>query len=350
MKKVCLTLAALFAAAFFFSCSNGSDSVNPVNFPPVVLPINEFSGKTFVYADKKSKVKLSFTLTDLTVSNIAENPAVDGINTAYTIESVIPYSYSYDSTTKQIIYKYNGSTCTEKVIRNGTSELINDQAVRTFKDDADFFAYQSKRFKAMYDLLDAASIDARVKKARWTSFSKYGYADDTGETEVSAEIIEKYNKVQTENGQLGMNAKNIYAYELSGSTLKIKSDTRVPAGKSLKEVYDSFSIVVPIGNDYSMRKKKATQPDISPSNSGSGLKGYKVSSVTDSEIIVSGEMTLNSSGDWDFTANEKAFNYTTTKTDTSATYVVETLGTINLDYASASNVPDMADALVCTLE
>lgn len=79
-----------------------------------MLQINEFNGKTFVLADKKSKVKLSFTLTDLTVSNIAENPAVDGINTAYTIESVIPYSYSYDKTTKQIIYKYNGSAVAEK--------------------------------------------------------------------------------------------------------------------------------------------------------------------------------------------------------------------------------------------
>lgn len=338
-------------AAFFFSCSNGSDSTNPVNFPPpVVLPINEFNGKTFAGVNKKAVIKLSFTDSELTISQTAETAEKANRNTAYKMESSITYSYSYDSTTKQIFYKYKGSAVAEKIIRNGNAKVLNDKPVLTFNTDADFVAYHTKRNKEIYDLADDAYITDLVKNARISNFKRFGYADGSGATEVSADILEKFNKIQKESEELASSLYEIYAYDLSGSTLKIKNDSRVPAGKSLKEIYDSYAVVLTLGNDYSMRKKKATQPDISPSNSGSGLKGYNVSSVTDSAIIVSGEMTLNSSGEWDFTANEQTFTYTTTKTDTSATYVVETLGTINLDYATASNVPDMADAIVCSLE
>lgn len=244
-----------------------------------------------------------------------------------------------------MFYKYNGSAVAEKIIRNGNAKVLNDKPVLTFKDDADFVAYHTKRNKEIYDLADDAYITDLVKNARISNFKRFGYADGSGATEVSADILEKFNKIQKESEELASSLYEIYAYDLSGSTLKIKNDSRVPAGKSLKEIYDSYAVVLTLGNDYSMRKKKATQPDIA--NSDSSIC-YKVSEVTDSEIKVLGEMT-NSSGTWVLTNNAQAFKYTTTKTDSSATYVVETLGTINLDYASANNVPDMADAIVCSL-
>ena len=150
-----------------------------------------------------------------------------------------------------------------------------------------------------------------------------------------------------ENEKLATSLSEIYVYELSDTALKIKNDSRVPAGKSLKEIFDNYAIVMSIGGAYSFRKKTSTVPDIVASDSSIG---YKVLSVTDSAINVLGEMTKNSSDGWDLANNSQTFKYTTTKTADSATFEVETLGTINVDYAGADNVPDMADAAICALE
>ena len=345
MKKIYLTIAALFAAAFFVSCSNSSDSQNLL---PFLFPPNDFNGKTFTAVMKaKTKMKLSFTNRILTMTSIKEKDAVANKNTAYILESVVPYSYTYNSTTQQVIYKYSGSGLEERIIRNGKTTVMTRRVAQIYKDDADFVKVQTARNKALYDLYDDSKIADLVKNARVSTFKKFGYDDDDGATAVSSAIIEKYNKDQEESEKLACSLSAIYVYELSDTALKIKDDSRVPAGKSLKEIFDNYAIVMSIGGAYSFRKKASTVPDIVASDSSIG---YKVLSVTDNAINVLGEMTTNASGYWVLANNAQSFKYTTTKTADSAVFEVETLGTINVDYASADNVPDMADAVVCSLE
>ena len=112
------------------------------------------------------------------------------------------------------------------------------RVAQIYKDDADFVKVQTARNKALYDLYDDSKIADLVKNARVSTFKKFGYDDDDGATAVSSAIIEKYNKDQEESEKLACSLSAIYVYELSDTALKIKDDSRVPAGKSLKEIFD----------------------------------------------------------------------------------------------------------------
>ncbi len=148
----------------------------------------------------------------------------------------------------------------------------------------------------------------------------------------------------------------LYAYELSGSTLKLANDSRYPSQTKLNEIYNKYLVyLMPIVNDlgstvYNVQNMTEELPNI---ENAAHDAGWRVSSVTENAINTSataaGTDTAGSM-DWTFTPATGSFAYTTNMTTTSATFTIENLGKIVIQYASADNIPDLTYATPYTQE
>ena len=361
-KTIGLVFAAAFAAAIFFGCSNsssdnsalllamggngGSSAPDRTGLPDNV-GTNELAGKTFSRTDANTTYKNAFGSDTVTYTSIGEIAAVDNVNTAYKMEIVYVYPYSYNATTKQLFNKNPSyDSLTQTFIRNGVRTTI---ATRTsYSSDADFLAYQKSFIKLQKDLCTDEQIEAAAKQQRYGTFSPYGYTDNTNATPVSAEQIAKYNAVQAEQRTRSAQLVGIQAYQLSGSTLKIlASDRRIPAGKGLNEIYGVFNTSLSIVSGYILSYSTSyvtIGPDIK------GTTNYKVDSISGNAINTSATAT-GTYYNWTYTPAARSFSYNTNKTESGATFTIDGLGVITIDYATADNIPaDWTSATTYTLE
>ncbi len=208
--------------------------------------------------------------------------------------------------------------------------------------------------KKIYDTDDAQIINSN----RGTFFCPYGYSDNTGATEVSNEILEKYKAAKLEEKARSAKLCTTMAYELSGQTLKMSQDLRVPKGKNLNEIFGVYNVQLPIASSiYILRYSinyYTTGPDIFEIMNLSGNTYYKVDSITENSINISATVTHSMLSTatglpwtyWTYTPASQSFSYTTSKTETGATFTIDTLGTITVTYESENNFPDLSAAIL----
>lgn len=383
LPRVCAAITARFAALAFCaalvfgvaSCSNSSGDNNAALLAAAGTGANSGSGNgtgsgtgsgtgtgtnsgantgtnagTNIFAGKTFKGETS-PMTGVTYTNTFKFEAQKCTLTSLqsmmgsVTECVYNYEYSCDEKTKQLFLKLTAEGKQTVYINNGVRTVEPD----TFKDDADFVDFGKKIIG------DNAQ---NIRNLRKYNFTPYGYSDDTGATEVSSEVIQKYNAARLEEKTKSAKLCTIFAYDLSESTLKLKSDSRIPKGKGLNEIFGAYDVSMSTSltttlQQYQLRYSTnyyslGGGPDIYLYNligSAGSSTGYKVSSITENAINISATATGSGSVPsviWTYTPASQSFSYTTNKTDTGATFVIDTLGTINVTYASENNVPDFS--------
>lgn len=311
---------------------------------PANVGSNDFAGKTFSYTADGATAKYAFGSDTVTFTSTL--PSMD----TATVETVTVSSYSFNATTKQLFLKKVSSN--SYLINDGTRTAMPEPDSIT--SDAEFIAAYKKSMKQLYPSYTDEQLTNSAKGVRFTTFAPYGYTDSTNATEVSNEIIAKYNAAQAES-KTRNTLVDIYAYDLSGSTLKRLSDSRIPAGKGLNEIYGVYStqymitspsiqlaniLAIKDGSDnivYNLNY--SSTPSITPdiTNAASNV-GYRVSSISESAINTSATAT-GTGLVWTFTSATGSFSYTTNKTATSGVFDITDLGKITVTYATAGNIP-----------
>lgn len=315
---------------------------------PANVGSNVFVGKTFSHTDDSGvTAKYAFGSDTVTITS-----------TFSSAETATVYPYSYDATTKQLFLK--------KVSSSSYLEMDS------FTSDAEFIAAYKKYMKQLGSTSTDEQLTNSAKGMRFTIFAPYGYTDSTNATEVSNEIIAKYNAAQAES-KTRNTLVDIYAYDLTGSTLKLLSDSRIPAGKGLNEIYGVYNtryyvspryvdiLVIKDGSDnivYNLNYSSTPSitpditevPDITNININDlSMSGYRVSSISESAINTSATAT-GTGLVWTFTPATGSFSYTTNKTATSGVFDITGLGKITVTYATADNIPDMTSAATYTVD
>ena len=346
-KTIGLVFAAAFAAAIFFGCSNSSSDNSALLLAmggnggssapdrtglPASEGTNVFAGKTFSNTNSNGvTTKFAFGSDTFTYTATSSGGS-----------SSATYAYSYNETTKQLFLK------------------PVSVASLNFTTDAEFIAEQKKTCKiTLYPTYTDEQLENMAKGLRYIWFSEYGYADNTNATEVSNEIIAKYNAAQAE-AKTRNTLIQINAYALSGSTLKLLfNDTRIPAGKGLNEIYGVYSIEFSSPNGFAIKDDSdnivyylsySSTPSVKPDITNAAYNaGYRVSSISGNAINTSATATKTSSV-WTFTPATGSFAYTTNKTATSGVFDITGLGKLTVTYATADNIPAMTSATTYTLE
>ncbi|MCR5047324.1 MAG: hypothetical protein K6A42_12190 [Treponema sp.] len=330
----------------------GSDGESAL---PANVGSNDFVGKTFSITDGNgATAKYAFGSDTVTFTS-----------TFSSAETVTVSSYSFNATTKQLFLKKVSSS--SYFINDGTRTAMPE--MDSFTSDAEFIAAYKKSLKQLYPSYTDEQLTNTAKGTRFPTFAPYGYTDSTNATEVSNEIIAKYNAAQAES-KTRNTLVDIYAYDLTGSTLKLLSDSRIPAGKGLNEIYGVYStqymitspslqlaniLAIKDGSDnivYNLNysSKPAETPDITNAASNAG---YRVSSISESAINTSATATATATATgtviatatgggflaWTFTPATGSFSYTTNKTATSGVFDITGLGKITVTYATAGNIP-----------
>lgn len=334
MKKLITMAVAVVSAALFFGCSDSSDNNNSAlllaassNSSGVSLPAsvgtNELAGKTFKSDDDSDFLPIT-EFSDLFYIQRMDFSSTD---TAICYK----YAYSYNSHTKTLY-----------------SCLL------------DFYTEKGELDSPGDTTLTDEQIEALEKYMRYSIYSSYGYTDTTGETDVPAEVIARYER------DMSLQYKRItrQAYNLAsdGTTLKLVSDSRYPKDTTLDNIYttdyanDSLLIVsnfykLSYGRQYVWPERNAALM------SYDSKIGYKVSSVKDGVINYTAKGT-RASEDNDFiydTALAGSFSYSVvSETSERVIYILRysdgtEFGSITIDYATSSNVPDMTSAHTYTL-
>ena len=120
--------------------------------------------------------------------------------------------------------------------------------------------------------------------------------------------------------------------------------------KNLNEIFGVYNVQLPIASsNYTLRytiNYYTKGPDIVEINNLSGTTYYKVDSITENAINISATATNSmnisaATGVWTYTPAAQSFSYTTSKTETGATFTIDTLGTITVTYESENNFPDL---------
>lgn len=374
MKKTStkfFTLVALSALAFgFTACSNSSDG--GAALPSLVTTTtnggtsgapnsdntggqpnggsggasaeaNIFAGKTFSRKDTGGSIQTytcKFDAQKCTFTRLVDFNIPGASTTAPATEHVYNYEYSYNKEKRLLFLKPSAEGHYKAHVKNGVRTIEPD----AFSNDAEFVAFVKK----IYDTDDAQIINSN----RSTFFNQYGYSVNTGTgaTEVSNEVLEKYKAAKLEEKARSAKLCTTMAYELSGQTLKMAQDSRVPKGKNLNEIFGVYNVQLPIASsNYRLRYSinyYTKGPDIVEINNLSGTTNYKVDSITENAINISATATnsMNISavtGVWTYTPASQSFSYTTSKTETGATFTIDTLGTITVTYESENNFPDL---------
>ncbi len=329
MKKLITLAAAVVSAALFFGCSDSSDNNNAAlllaassNSSGVSLPAsvgtNELAGKTFKSDDDSESSLFSVKTIEFSDSFYVEK---------YGINYCQKYAYTYNSDTKSLY------SCLLDYYSEGNVDSSN---------------------------ATTSTDDELEKQVRYFLYHSYGYTDTTGETDVPAEVIARYER------DVSLHYKRItrQAYNLAsdGTTLKLVSDSRYPKDTTLDNIYttdyanDSLLIVsnfykLSYGRQYVWPERNAALM------SYDSKIGYKVSSVKDGVINYTAKGT-RASEDNDFiydTALAGSFSYSVlSETSERVVYILRysdgtEFGSITIDYATSSNVPDMTSAPTYTL-
>ena len=342
MKKTSLFAAALLAAALFVGCSDGSDSA--VGYYSAALPAsvgtNDFAGKTFVQTIQNfGTYKYKFDATSITYEGETINTETT-LSSAYTKKEVRTYSYSYNSTTRAL-YMLSSGISTNYLVRGGVTTIL--PKIGYFATDAQFIAAWKICNKPIYDKASDEQLTEQAKKARVSYFNAYGYTVMTGASEVSNEIIAKYNADQA---VLKKNLVDIYDYQMTNTGAKWLLGSRVPAGIGLNDIYGTYNLPLQIKNGdtisyYLSYSNSSPAIQAAPNK----MSGFKVSAITPTAVLITDSATKNSTTyEWSYTSSPVTRNYTTSKTDTTGTFVIDNLGTITVTYATANNIPDISYA------
>lgn len=362
MKKIIFIIAAVLLAAVFAGCSDssGNDSAvlaalslksdsNNYGLPPSV-GVNEFAGKTFkrlfeenhieVFSDNTVKFVLSYKMDG------------DSESSPYTRIFAGESAYSYNSVTKRI-YMKNITKTRMYINRTGYKEPVEMVCDGPYSDDEEFVDAMRKYFSILYDLADENYIEACVKDDRVSTFKSYGYTDQTGETPVSAEIIELYNKEKAESDAMDLARIGCYAYRFSGTSLTEKWDDEFyPKGTKLSDFCSSFSgSYLTVSNNgvdtYDFNYNRQFQYGFAallPEDESYNL-GFYVSSISDSKIYVSKiRVKPDSESSYVYTETNDEISLEKSETESAVmyelTYKDTCLGTITIPYATASNIPE----------
>lgn len=372
MKKIMACAAALISVALFFGCSDSSSDNNAAlllaassssssSSLPESVGTNELEGKTFKYSSGSITTVYKFNSNTYTITSTQDISASENVCSAYKVVTESNYSYSYDSTTKRIY------------------SILNSQNSIGKRDNADtnlssIYICSESSLKANYTnfvnfIYDKAStsvkeglIDVLVKAYRVQNLISCGYTDNTGAEAASDDVWARYNKKVA----LSKYVVSKQAYSLSGSSLKIVSDTYYPKSVELSDFtnkYSSDTLSVLSGDTAAYTINFAGQNYWPERNAAimntTLLAGYKVSSVTDNAIAVS-ETGTRSAATSDFNYTETACTIVATKSvnETYSSYdlslsvngiILSSLGTIKIYYATASNTPSFASATSYTL-
>ena len=380
LAKFCQQVgAALFGAALFFGCSNSSDtpfipssgggSSGPAL--PASVGTNELAGKTFKQTTGSNSVIYSFDSGSYTYTTSTAYAAVNDTNSEYSIDNVTTYLYSYNATAKQLFSKPASLSSTQYIVRSGKKTVYPSIAQGSITSDAALIAKAKECAKIIYDqandeVLTTKATDDFVKPYRqmlyWFSTAT-GYTSSAGADPATDEQYAKYNAyLAQQSAQSAQYASqlaeynafvyqiSIMAYEVSGNTLKLKADTRVPEGLGLNQIFGVYSVSL-TGVDGSSNAVQLTKANPLINNTPdyyltSGNTGCKIASITADKVNVSksASRTSSSATVWSFTDAAASYSYTTAKAGAVATFTIDTLGTINATYATASNVPDMTGA------
>ena len=346
-KTIGLVFAAAFAAAIFFGCSNSSSDNSALLLAmggnggssapdrtglPASEGTNVFAGKTFSNTNSNGvTTKYAFGSDTFTYTSTSSGGSISAT-----------YAYSYNARTKQLF-----------------SKLVSSSSSVNFTTDAEFIAEYKKFYKiSFYPTYTEEQLENSVKSMRYPLFYAYGYTDNTNATEVSNEIIAKYNAAQAE-GKTRNTLVQIQAYDLSGSTLKLLNDSRIPAGKGLNEIYGVYETLFISLNGLAIKDDSdnilyylsySSIPSVTPDiKNATANTGYRVSSISANAINTSATATKTSSV-WTFTPATGSFAYTTNKTATSGVFDITGLGKLTVTYATADNIPAMTSATSYTLE
>ena len=362
MKKIIFIIAAVLLAAVFAGCSDssGNDSAvlaalslksdsNNYGLPPSV-GVNEFAGKTFkrlfeengidVFSDNTVKFVLSYKMDG------------DSESSPYTRIFAGESAYSYNSVTKRI-YKKDVTKTRMYINRTGYKEPVEMVCDGPYSNDEEFVDAMRKYFSILYDLADENYIETCVKNGRVYEFESYGYTDQTGETPVSAEIIELYNKKKAESDAMELARIGCYAYRFSGTSLTEKWDDEFyPKGTKLSDFCSSFcrSYLTVSNNgvdtyDFNYgRQFLYSSAALVPEDESYNL-GFYVSSISDSKIYVSKiGVKQDSESGYVYTETNDEISLEKSETEYAAmyklTYKDTCLGTITIPYATASNIPE----------
>lgn len=355
MKRISILAAALIGAALFFGCSNDSDSPVIPTGPalPASVGTNPFAGKTLTrsYTVMGTTYETKSVFTANTVTSTQTTTYADSTSaSAYKKIKVTQHGYSYNNTTKSLYTNYIAAPVT--YIERGSSKTVYaDQGA--FTTDAQYLESYKTYQKQIYDKLSDEQLTAQAKASRYWKFMAYGYTDQTGDTAVSNEIIAKYNKVQA--ATIRWNGINIQAYEISGTTAKLRSDSRFPAGLGLEGIYGTYVFSGSLYNGatptYSLRYSTNvySEPALVKAD---GTEAYKVAAVTANALVISEKSARESATVplyMSYVAAPETCTYTTSKTDTTATFDFGSLGKATITYATSTNVPSMATADTYTL-
>lgn len=360
MKKTIFIAVAVLLAAVFAGCSDSSGNDSAVlaalslksdsnNYGlPQSVGVNEFAGKTFKMLFEKNGTD---TFSDNIIKTVLSYE-VDGDSKSspYTRIFAGESAYSYNSVTKRI-YRKNLTKTRMYINRNGYKEPVEVVCEGPYSNDEEFVDVTRKYFSILYDLADENYIETCVKNGRVYEFKSYGYTDQTGETPVSAEIIELYNQEKTKSDAMYLARIVCYAYRFSGTSLTEKWDDEFyPKGTKLSDFCSSFcrSYLTVSNNgvdtyDFNYgRQFLYSIAALVPEDESYNL-GFYVSSISDSKIYVS-KIGVDSESGYIYTETNDEISLEKSETEYAAmyklTYKDTCLGTITIPYATASNIPE----------
>ncbi|MCR5046861.1 MAG: hypothetical protein K6A42_09815 [Treponema sp.] len=350
MKKLSLLAAVVIAAALFFGCSNSSDSPVAAYTGPA-LPANEganpFAGNKYKYtitsvSSSGNYKEYDFKDTTVTYTHVSNKAEVENQNSAYTQIVTVNYSYSYNATTKRLYLLQTNESISYR--RGDVTYSVANPNLLVFYNDAQFVAGIKTCYAGMYDKITSdEGWNNFVKSFRKRVFEAYGYTDATGATEVSTEIIQRYNEQRLRNKAL----IKPYCYAVDSTSLKFQDDSYLPPSISnLGQIYGSYdlSFVVKKNNAIVYNVKYNNNKYQNPSVIGAdNLSGYQILSVSGNNIITSEDASRTSaSGIWSYTSKLATLTgIQSTKDaahfDVNLSYNGSEIGTVTITYASESN-------------
>lgn len=361
MKKLITLTAAVVSAALFFGCSDSSDNNNAalllaasssssgVSLPESVGE-NELAGKSFNLVGFSETWK--FSSNSVSVVHSSDCKGVSNKYSEYNREHTVTYSYSYNTETKRIyLFPVSDSTV---ITRYGESVVL---PALSFATDAGFINALVAQYKVIYDKVTSyTTLEYMAEIKRYDTFREYGYTDSSNMTEVSRDIIARYNRAQS----LKTITAKVYNLSSDGKIFKFATDSTYCApGTTLQDIYSAayagkeLDITSNSTTVYTLSYGRQYEcPECTPALMSSDLlTGYKVSSITSDRINLSAiGIRLSSNVDFDYTSGDFYLNYDTTEVANGVKYTIKdllsdtTMGEITINYATSSNIPDVSYA------
>lgn len=380
MKKILSVFAAGLIAASFFGCECDSDNDNAALLLAVsqksgssvggVLPANEgenkLSGNTYKNGDKTYKFADS-TYDVIEVLFDTSNPSSFDENTGTysekaTVTKTTTYRYAYGNNT---IYSIKSSEKFE--FKNGDKKYTLTSSITTYKSDDDYVdkcvnaVFNKDMYKALgwtkepteEDITNARNM---AKNGRYFLFEQVGYTDTTSATEVSAEVLAKYNKAAAKQAEIDSKVIILNAYKFEGSNLQVADVGNYPKSITLASLYYGiYPFSKTLTDGCSIEISGATVLDAenvicNPQSRPAflltdGTRGFKIKSISDNGATLTG-VTRSGAGTYadpyKWTAvGDFAAEFTPSKTESEISYTLKidsvTLGTVTIPFTSTDS-------------